>query len=155
MPWHTPERKTEQALKLYFQAVTGWELDGVQIATRFSNAALTEPRIEIVAESCQPWEGDVQYYTGNWSVNVKISVHTHYEKNVDAEAHDNLVGSLLDVLLVGDGASDKLVEEINKTQVDSDFTAQLIDIGARSNMVEDHTMKTEQELVVMMSPSKL
>lgn len=154
MPWHTPERKTEQALKTYFDTVLGYELAGVQIATRFSNTNLTEPRIEIYCTDCQPWEEEPAAYTGNWKLNVTLKVVSHYDGDqADAEAHDNIIGNLLDKLLITDGGADAAASEINATQFEADINIQLVDIGTRTNLVEEHSLVTEQELVVYIQPS--
>lgn len=155
--WHTPERKVEQALKTYLQTVAGTEFDGVQIVTRFSNLALTEPRIEIVCEDLAPWPTveDSQSDTGNWQCTVNISVLSHYEKDVDATAHDELAGQVMDKLILTDGTSDALADEIEKTQVDADITIFDAWRGERKNSVEGHTLKTEQSMVLLMAPSKL
>ena len=154
MPWHTPERKTEQALKLYFESVLGYELSGVQICTRFGNLEKTEPRIEIACESCEPYPAGVQVHTGTWLVNAKITVYSHFQKDVDAEAHDNIIGSLLDNLLVSDeNGNDAAAAEINATQNESAFTVQEIEIKGRTNRVEEHSIVTEQELELIINPS--
>jgi hypothetical protein len=155
--WHTPERKVEQALKTYLQTVAGTEFDGVQIVTRFSNLALTEPRIEIVCEELAPWPDveELEHDTGNWRCSVNISVVSHYDKDVDAEAHDELAGQVMDKLIISDGSSDALTAEIGKTQIDSDITIFDVWRGERKNSVEGHTLKTEQSMVLLMAPSKL
>ena len=156
MSWHTPERKTEAAMQLYFATVLGYELTGVQIATRFSNDELTEPRIEIVCENCVPYPEGMQVDTGNWLMTVRVSVYSHYETSVDAEAHDEIIGNLLDVLLVGDSdGNNTTVAQINLTQGESDFTVQELEVKERSNRVEDHSLITEQELEMIISPSRL
>jgi hypothetical protein len=153
--WHTPERKTEQAFKVYLETLLADDIQGVQVATRFSNVALSEPRIEIVADRVIPTEQDAEYYTGNWSVSLALKVITHYESGVDAVTHDDLMGKILDVLMVSESGQDVLVDQLNQTQDDTDFTAQQIDIGQRTNSIDGHSLVTVQELTVMMAPSKL
>ena len=154
MPWQTPERKTEQALKLYMETILGYELDGVQIVTRFSNAELTEPRIEIVAERCTPYPEDAQYYTGSWMVSGEIRVISHYEKSVDAEAHDNILGNILDNLLILDeNGNDAAATQINATQNESNFTVQLVNLGERTNEVNDHSLVSVQGFEMLINVS--
>jgi len=154
MPWHTPERKAEQALKLYFQTVLGYELTGVQFTTRFSNAVLTEPRVEIYCTDCEPWEMEGSPYTGNWKLTITLKIVSHYAEAVDAEAHDNIVGNLLDQLLIVDeNGNESASAEINATQNEADLTVLLVDVGTRSNAVEEHSLVTEQELVLYVKPS--
>lgn len=155
MPWHTPERKCEQALKRYFETVLGYELDGVQIATRFSNADLVEPRIEIFCPDCEPWADDTAPYSGNWKVSCTLKIVSHYDgDNTDAEAHDAIVGNLLDqLIIVGDNGQDAAASEINATQDEAYITVILVDVGTRTNMTEEHSLITEQELVLYIQPS--
>ena len=156
MSWHTPERKTEQALQLFFATVLGYELTGVQIATRFSNTELTEPRLEIACETCTPYPEGMQVDTGNWLMGVRISVHSHYESGTDAEAHDEIIGNLLDVLLTADSdGNNNTVAQINLTQGENDFTVQELEVKERSNRVEEHSLITEQEIEMIISPSRL
>ena len=154
MPWHTPERKTEQALKTYFQAVLGYELEGVQFATRFSNSDLTEPRVEIYSSACRPWSEEISPYSGNWAVDITLKVVSHYDgDNVDAEAHDRIVGNLLDQILITDDGEEAAAKEINATQFESDLQVILVDVGERTNITEDHSLVTEQALVLYIKPS--
>ena len=156
MPWHTPERKAEQALKLYFETVLGYELDGVQIATRFSNVALTEPRIELYCELAEPWEEDVNPYSGNWKLTLQMKVVSHYdESGTDATAHDNIVGNLLDKLMLKDETTgeDATASEINATQFEADLTMLAVDVGARTNEIDEHSLVTQQELMLYVKPS--
>ena len=156
MPNHTPERKTEQALKLYFATILGYELQGWQVTTRFSNTELTEPRIEIFCPDCEPWEDLTSAYTGNWAVTCMIKLVSHYDSGVDAEAHDVVSGNLLDSMMLADattGAS-AFAQEINLTQLESDLTVLEVDIKTRTNSVEEHSLITEQELVLYVKPSR-
>ena len=155
MPYHTPERKTEQALKLYFETVLGYELEDVQITTRFSNTEMTEPRIEIYCPACRPWDEVSSPYSGNWAVDCVLKVVTHYEPSVDDEAHDNIAGNLLDNLMVVDGdGNEATASEINATQDESDFTVIVVDIGERTNEVEEHSLVTQQALTLYIQPSR-
>lgn len=154
MSWHTPERKTEQALKLYLQTVLDYEIEGVQIVTRFGNAVMTEPRIEIFCPSCLPWPANIAPYSGNWQVECTIKVVSHYDSGVDAEAHDELVGNLMDVFLITDGTNDAATAEINATQLESDLTVIQVNIGERSCTVEEHSIITEQKLELYIQPSR-
>ena len=154
MPWHTPERKAEQALKTYFDTVLGYELTGVQIATRFSNLELTEPRIEIYCSECEPWDIDASPYSGNWKCNISLKVVSHYEPSVDASAHDEIVGNLLDkILCVDEDGNEATASEINATQFESDLTVLAVDVGLRTNSTNEHSLITEQELVLYVKPS--
>lgn len=157
MSWHTPERKTEQALKLYFQTVLGYELDGVQIATRFSNTDLTEPRIDIFCESASPYPSEAEVHTGNWLVTVKIEVVSHYASGTDAVSHDEICGHLLDKLIMIDDVTgaDVTVDQINATQFEEEFTIQFLEIKDRTNRIEEHSLVTEQEIEMIISPSRL
>jgi len=155
MPYHTPERKTEQALKNYFAAVLGYELQGVQISTRFSNTELTEPRIEIISPACRPWSEEAGPFTGNWAVDCTLKVVTHYASGTDDSTHDDYVGYLLDNLMVVDSNGDEATAaEINATQFEADFTVIVVDIGERTNTIEEHSLVTEQELVLYIQPSR-
>ena len=155
MPWHTPERKCEQALKTYLETVLSYEIAGVQIATRFSNADLTEPRIEIFCGSCQPWEEATTPYTGNWMCEVTLRVVSHYAPGVDAVTHDNYVGELLDKFLLRDDVTgaEAATTEINATLYDVDLELIQLDVGARTNTTDEHSLVTEQELVLYVKPS--
>ena len=154
MPWHTPERKSEQALKLYLETVLGYEISGVQVATRFSNVPLTEPRIEIVVEKCSPHPEDAQYYTGSWTVSGTIKVVSHYETSVDAEAHDNILGVILDnLIIVDENGNDAAVSEINATQNEEAFTVQLFNLGERTNDIEDHSLVSVQSFSMLINVS--
>ena len=156
MPYHTPERKCEQALKLYFQTILGYELQGWQVVTRFGNEDLTEPRIEIYCPDCEPWEDEVSAYTGNWAVTCMIKMVSHYEKGVDAVAHDLVSGSLLDSLMLADtdNGENATAAEINLTQLEEDLTVLLVEIKTRTNSVDEHSLITEQELVLYVKPSR-
>jgi len=156
MPYHTPERKTEQALKAYFAILLEYELQDWQVTTRFSNTELTEPRIEIYCPECEPWEEDANAYTGNWAVTCNIKVVSHYESGVDATAHDIVSGNLLDSLMLADATTGEsaTAAEINLTQLEEDLTVLLVDIGTRTNSVEEHSLITEQELVLYVKPSR-
>ena len=154
MSWHTPERKTEQALLDYLSAVEGNEFAGVQFLTRFSNAEKTEPRIEIVVEKARPDISDAQIHTGNWVCEATMKVISHYESEVDAETHDEIVGQLLDKLLISDAGADAAAEQINATQTDENFTCFDVRIGDRTNSVDEHSVITEQSIEIDMKPSR-
>jgi hypothetical protein len=156
MPYHTPERKCEQALKLYFATILEYELQGWQVVTRFGNEVKTEPRIEIYCPDAEPWEEEANAYTGNWAVTCMIKMVSHYEEGVDAEAHDIVSGNLLDSLMLADtttGAS-AAAAQINLTQFEADLTVLLVDIKTRTNSIEEHSLITEQELVLYVKPSR-
>jgi len=155
MPWNTPERKAEQALKQYFETVLGYELQGVQIATRFSNTELTEPRIEIYCEAAEPWEDLANGYTGNWKLTTQVKVVSHYATGADAVAHDEIMGNLLDNLMLVDATTGEsaLASEINKTLFEADLTMIIVNITARTNSVDEHSLITEQELELYVKPS--
>jgi hypothetical protein len=150
MPYHTPERKTEQALKNYFPQVLGYEIGGVQFVTRFCNAVLTEPRVEIAATDVSPFLTTSDVQTGLWNVTLTIKVVTHYEKEVDAVEHDNLVGNLVDKLLIIDAnGQDALENEINGAQLEEYFYVFKATLTSRRNNVEDHSIVTEQDVEML------
>ena len=154
MSWHTPERKTEQALLRYLQTAEGSEFDGVQWHTRFCNKIKTEPRIEIICEACEPDINEAEMHTGNWTCSVEITVVSHYEEGVDATAHDEIAGQIADKLFITDAGSDALASEINKTQGDEDFKAQWYLLKTRTNTIQEHSVVTVQELEITMRPSQ-
>jgi len=154
MSWNTPERKVENALRIYFATVLGYELNGVQVITRFSNAEKTEPRLEIFCESCEPYPEDVEVQTGDWLISCKLKIVSHYESGIDAVAHDEIAGSLLDTLLIADeNGANNAYSEINNTQLEEDVYVMGLWIKERVNNVEEHSLITEQaiELIVMVS----
>jgi hypothetical protein len=149
MPWHSPERKTEQAFKALFSSVEDVALKGVQIATRFCGVVKALPQVQIVCDRAAPWiKGDV--ITGNWRVAVRVIVRTRYEKAEDATAHDDLAAVVSDVLFTSD-----IVASLNAVTSDEDFTAVLFTPGDRSNSVQEKDYETEMTGELLMAPSKL
>ena len=156
MPWHTIERKVEDALKTYFQTVLTYEIADAQFVTRFSNEDLTEPRIEIYCPACRPFNEEVGPYSGNWEVDCIIKVVSHYDQSgTEAEAHDNIMGNLVDkILVVDDNGNEAFASQVNATLFDVDLQViQLMRLGERTNSIEEHSLVTEQELSVLVMPS--
>ena len=156
MPWHTPERKTEQALKRYFETVLGFELEGVQLATRFSNVKLTEPRVDIVARGVEPEIELGEYQTGNWVVAVMLRVVSHYERDVDAENHDEILGNIVDKLIMitdDEPRQDATADEINKTLDENYLTVRQVDVMGRTTETAEQQIITEQAVEITIIPS--
>ena len=145
MPWQTPERKTEQAFKALL-AVEDVALSGVQIATRFCGIERAMPQIEIACPRAEPRDKGM---SGNWFVMVRMTIRSRYEKAVDAEAHDELVGIVSDILFQSD-----VVASLNKAMAEADFLAMLWTPGERSNDVREKDYETELTGTLLMAPSK-
>ena len=139
---HLPERKTEQAfVKLAEVYAAG--ISGLTIATRFSNTVLVEPAVLISCERCEPYIKG----TGNWNVEVKFAIQSHYAKGTDSTAHDNYVAAVSDMLMM-----DGIVAALNAVGIAA-FTALHWTPGVRTNTVEEHSIITELEGILKMMPS--
>lgn len=147
MAWHTPERKAEQALQRYLQSIAGTEFDGVQFVTRFSNKTKAEPRIEITCEDCEATLADHKPDPGIWDCRIKVTIVSHYALDIDAVTHDELAGQVADKLILDENVT-TLAAEIMKTQDDEDFNVFQTRRGNRTNRIEEHSLVTEQELVM-------
>lgn len=149
MPWQTPDRKTEQVFKAVLAAVAEVSLQGVQVATRFSGTERSLPQIEIACPRARPdtVRGDIM--TGNWLVDVRITVRSRYEKARDADEHDRIAGVVSDLLFKSD-----LVADLNRQAAEVDFLAFVWTPGERSNDVRDKDYETELTGTLHMAPSK-
>jgi hypothetical protein len=85
---------------------------------------------------------------------MSIKCISHYERGVDAAAHDDIMGAVLDKLLVTDGTSDALTAEINATSTGEDFTVQDVVLKDRTNSIQEHSLVTEQKLEMYIIPSR-
>lgn len=156
MSWHTPERKAEQAFEAWLKTVEDSVLSRCNIRTRFSNAVKTLPSIDIVCDTAKPDIVSAQVFTGNWICSIEFTVISHYERGVDAEAHDEYVGLLTDLLMqVDESSGDEAVSGyLNGVATDADITAYLWTPGERTNSVEEKTLVTKIRGELWMKPSK-
>lgn len=152
-----PERKTEKAIAAYLASVAG--LTSVNVYTRYNLAEIVEPFISVVANSAKPYvEADPN--SGNWSVAVTVSIQSN-ATGTDAAtkqsdpievagrglAHDVLVSSVLDAL-----QADSVLDAIS-SYVNTSFSADLLTIGIRKQLVEGDSFLTEQELEIVIRSS--
>jgi hypothetical protein len=149
MPWQMPERKTEQAFKALLASIAEVSLYGVAVVTRFSGAERSLPHIEIACLRARPdtVRGDIM--TGNWMVDVRVTIRSRYEKAKDTEEHDRIAGVVSDVLFDSD-----IVASLNTITAEADFLAFNWTPGERSNDLREKDYETELTGSLHMAPSK-
>lgn len=149
MPYHTPESKTEEALKRYLQGeLAEGELAGVQVVTRFAGDDLVPPMLSILAANCEPMTPeDFQHLVGNYRLQVVLTLASHYKEH-SATQHDAFVGAVADALYKND-----LQTTLTALMEGEEATFLSLTPGARKNTVDGHEQITEINLTVNMYPS--
>ena len=98
-PWSNIKRKTEDAVASWIDTTTGSNISALTAFKGISGSELTTPRYEVVAERAEPEIiGDT--VTGNWNVEVRVSVVTNFE-DTNRATHGEYVAYIEDVLMGG------------------------------------------------------
>lgn len=151
--WHTPEAKFEAILEAYLTAMSGTELEGLNIYTRFSGETIAEPALMITAETATPEPINALPPTGNWIIQGRLVIRSHYtESNVkkDATDHDLRIGWITDQLTRTD-----MVSLLNQVRGDLEFTCLWFFLTGRDNSVDGHSYITGLSCEALISPSIL
>ena len=148
MSYHLPERKTEQAFKAYFGAITGLE-----VRTRFSGAEKSLPELVIMCPSCEPSETievSGAILPAEWSCGMRFVIRSRYIKGdqAEGEAHDTFVGAVSDMI-----ADATIIAGLNQFSAMFDFQAVRWEVGARENRINDKDLETELNGTLWMVPS--
>ena len=152
MSYHLPERKTEQAFKAYFGAITG-----LAVRTRFSGAEKSLPELVIICDECGPAIRNEDNSVAEWACDVKFTIRTRYIRDDEAEgdAHDLLVGLVSD--MIADSSIANLdaypTGGLNAFQTMFDFKAVLWKPGTRKSRVSDKDLETELSGTLWLVPS--
>ena len=147
MPYQTPDTKSENA----FAKIIAARMDDIpkaQILTRFAADDIALPNIAAVAETAEPQGAGLESITGNWTLQMKITLQSDFRRTGAAE-HDRMVGVLGDLLI-----ADRLEDDLNAAMADEEFHAMRWTPGPRTNRVENGRLITEQAGELLMMPSK-
>jgi hypothetical protein len=146
MAYLTPEAKSEEAFRLYFESVRSPDLDGVQFLKRFDVDIKAAPFITIVAESADPMFTTSPQITGNFRVGMVFRVVSHSLDHT-GEEHDAYVGTIADQLFL-----DNVATTLNSLMSGESFTAFLWTPTGRTNDVDGNTQTTEIRGNLLMMP---
>lgn len=135
MSYHSPERKSEQAFKAYFGAITG-----LAVRTRFSGAVKELPELCIICNECDPSIRFEDNSVAEWACNLKFEIRTRYIKQdmAEGDAHDVIVGAIADMI-----ADSTIIAGLNQFSELIDFKAIMWKPGRRTNRVDDKDYVTE------------
>ena len=118
-PFHSVDRKCEDAIATIIEALRGANLVGYTIYKGFSGAELVPNRIHVFCDSAQPEiAGESDVFTGNWRCHVIIEVASNYQDKTRDE-RELANAELFDILL----DQSNLAELINNQGGVADFTA--------------------------------
>ncbi len=146
MSYNLPERKTEQAFKAYFGAITG-----LAIRTRFSGAVKSLPELVILCDNVDPAMRAEDNTVVEWACDVKFTIRTRYEKADEAEgqAHDIFVGAIAD--MINDSG---VVDGLNEFKSLLDMTAILWKPNGRRARANEKDLETEMTGTLWMVQSE-
>ena len=114
-PYSFIMRKTEDVLEAVVNKKKAQLLTSVTIVKSFSDDALNVPRLEIEAFSATP-EVIGSEVTGNWLVEVRLAVVSHYKSHTRAQ-HKKWTGAVEDIIMIDDMAT-----IVNNLSTVNDFT---------------------------------
>lgn len=142
-PYHHIKRKVEDAFASAIAGGAGDSLIGRATIKGFSLGSLTGDRVHIESIKAEPeliggdGDGIGGYVTGNWMVDVSISIVTvaMSEHGYDRDSHAQACGAVEDVLLASD-----IVARLTGADVD-DLAVMAWRPGASSDMADNETME--------------
>jgi hypothetical protein len=147
-------RKVEDAFKALIEAERRDELAAVTVATGFTSAEVVLPCIRIICPDCT-MEIVGSELTGNWFVDLQISVASNYGDTTRANK-SSMAALLFDILL-----TDDLVTRLNNSGVndvqfygDEDNPASLLSDIKISRLVDEHTHIERLTASVYCAPSR-
>ena len=146
MAYLTPEAKSEEAFRLYFESIRTPDLEGVQFLKRFDADIKRAPFVIIVAESADPMFPNSPQITGNFRVGMVFGVVSHNKDNTGTE-HDAYVGAIADQLFL-----DNVSTTLNSLMSGESFTAFQWTPAGRTNDVDGNTQITEMRGTLLMMP---
>ena len=146
MAYLTPEAKSEEAFRLYFESIRTPDLEGVQFLKRFDVDIKAAPFVTIVAESADPMFPTSPQITGNFRVGMVFRVISHNKDNTGTE-HDAYVGAIADQLFL-----DNVSTTLNSLMSGESFTAFQWTPAGRTNDVDGNTQITEMRGTLLMMP---
>jgi hypothetical protein len=148
-------RKVEDAFKALIEAERHDELTDITVATGFTSAEIVLPSVRIICADCT-MEIVGSELTGNWFVDLQISVGTNYGDTTRTNK-SSMAALLFDILL-----TDDLVTRLNNSGVrdvvfygaETDPASLLSDIKI-SRLVDEHTHIERLTAQVYCAPSRL
>lgn len=146
MAYLTPEAKSEEAFRLYFESIRTPDLDDVQFLKRFDADLKRAPFVTIVAESADSMFSGAPEITGNFRVGMVFRVVSHNKDNTGTE-HDAYVACIADNTFL-----DNVATTLNTLMAGEQFTAFQWTPAGRTNDVDGNTQTTEMRGILLMMP---
>jgi len=147
-PYWKLRSKVQDAVVAYILATDD---PSIPVLKGFSNEAVTEPFVLVVADKMSPYiDSVVSQESATRIVTLSVEIRSQAE-DVNGigmyEYHAKLVGRVMDALNDAD-----IVAALNSTTVE-DLTIQQFDLHDETQAVEENSIRTKQEIAVVCLPS--
>lgn len=145
-PYHTTQRKVEDALARYLATKAGTGLAAYTVYKGASMGTLSTPRVEITAGEAEP-ERIADTITGNWRVTATVAVVSHKDDRSRTQ-HAAACGEWGDALF-----QDDIVSVINTAEASYQFKVFQLWPGRASDLMSQSELRSEYECEVYCRPS--